>query len=198
MGDPGDPAPRLPAGATALEPSRAMRLLRPLGKGLALLLALFLGVGLVLPRTWRVERSVVIAAPPERISPYLLDLHRWQEWSPWTRALDPLVRHAYSGPRSGVGAGWSWLGPTMGRGSLTITWADARTGLRLDQAIESDRVNAHAELRLVPTAEGTRVTWVDEGELPLLGGWFRGRVEARLGRSFEAGLGRLKALAEAP
>ena len=175
-----------------------MRILRPLGKGLAIALGLFLGVGLVLPRSWRVERSVLIAAPPERIAPLLVNLRRWQEWSPWTRALDPQVRHTYWGPESGAGAGWSWLGPAMGRGKLTITWADPHRGLRLDEAIESDQVNAHAELSFLPDGAGTRVRWVDEGELPLLGGWFRGRVEATLGRHFEAGLGRLKALAEAP
>jgi Polyketide cyclase / dehydrase and lipid transport len=180
----------------ALADPDALRFLQPVGKGLALALGVFLLVGLVLPRGWRVERAVVIAGPPERISPWLSDLHRWQDWSVWTKAMDPSVRHAYWGPEQGVGAGWSWLGLTMGRGKVTITSADPRRGVTLDEAIESDQVNAHASLTLTPEAGGTRVTWVDEGELPLLGGYFRPRVEARLATHLEASLGRLKTVVE--
>lgn len=155
-------------------------------------------VGYVLPRSWSVQRSVVIRAAPERIYPLLVDLRRWQDWSVWTRAMDPLVRNSYEGPREGVGARWIWMGPQMGRGQLEITSASLRQGIELAQAIESERVNAKASLRLVTEGDGTRVTWTDEGSLPLVvGGFFRGTVEALLGQHLQASLEKLKAVVEA-
>jgi hypothetical protein len=156
-----------------------------------------LGVGLSLPRTWRVEREVLIDAPPERVYALLFDLKRWQEWSVWTRAMDPLLRNSYEGPQEGVGAKWLWLGPEMGRGRLVIVAAEPTKGLELEQAIESDVVNSHASLSFTVVDGKTRVTWIDEGTLPpLVGGFFRGTVERKLGVHLAASLEKLKSLLE--
>lgn len=165
---------------------------------LVALTVLTLGAGLVLPRTWRVERHVVINAPPERIHPLLFDLKRWQEWSLWTRAMDPLLRNTYEGPQDGVGAKWLWLGPTMGRGQIVITASDPQHGIELDESIESEVVNARASFAFTSEGDATRVTWVDEGTLPLVaGGFFRGTLEEKLGAHLAASLERLKAVVEA-
>ena len=68
------------------------------------LIAVTLAVGLALPRGWEVEQQVVIAAPPQKIHALLFDLKRWQDWSVWTRAMDPQLRNTYEGPQDGVGA----------------------------------------------------------------------------------------------
>ncbi len=173
-------------------------MIKKLGLALVGLIVLLLAVGLVLPRRWHVERSVLIAAPSARIHPYLNDLRRWQEWAVWTKELDPVVRNTYEGPLDGVGAKWSWLGPKMGRGQMEIVASDPATGLTIDEAIESDEVNARTEFTFTAEGDGTRVTWVDEGTLPpVMGGYFRGMVERMLGEHFEQGLGQLKALVEA-
>jgi hypothetical protein len=153
-------------------------------------------VALVLPREWKVTRSIVIDAPPAKIHPWLIDLKRWQDWSPWTRALDPQLRNIYEGPQDGVGARWAWLGPTMGRGQLEIVDADETRGLALDQKIESDEVNAHARIEYSVENGATRVTWVDSGTLPLFGGLFLGTVEERLIAHLDAGLAKLKTTVE--
>lgn len=156
-----------------------------------------LGVGLALPRSWHVERSIVIDTTPERIAPFVLDLHRWQDWSVWTKALDPSVRNTYEGPADGVGAKWLWLGPVMGRGRVEIVAADPKRGVELEQAIESELVNSHATIAFTVEGTGTRVTWIDRGQLPLLGGVFLGVVEQRLGESFEKSLAKLKSVVDA-
>jgi hypothetical protein len=158
-----------------------------------------IGAGALLPRGWRVERQVVIDAPPERIYGMLFDLKRWQDWCVWTRAMDPLLRNTYEGPQEGVGAKWLWLGPKMGRGSLMIVAADPARGIVLDQAIESEQVNAHASISLSPEGTSTRVTWVDEGTLPpIFGGLFRATVEDGLAGHMAASLSKLEALLETP
>ena len=62
------------------------------------LIALFL-----IPATWTVEREVVVDAPPEAIWPWIVDLERWPEWSPWQEG-------AYEGVRASRrtrAAGWA-------------------------------------------------------------------------------------------
>jgi hypothetical protein len=181
-----------------LEEIQHVRTLRRVAIALAIAFVVVLLAGLVLPRTWHVERSIVIAAAPERISPFLSTPRHWQEWSVWTRELDPQVRFTYEGPESGVGARWSWLGPKMGNGRSEITFADPKRGIRVDEAIESAQVNAHGAILLEEAGAGTRVTWIDDGTLPpLLGGFFRAMVSELLARNFEAGLAKLKAVVEA-
>jgi carbon monoxide dehydrogenase subunit G len=160
-------------------------------------LGLTMGAAFFLPRAWRVEQQIVIAAPPAKVHAMLFDLKRWQEWSVWTRALDPLLRNTYEGPQDGVGARWLWLGPTMGRGQIVIVASDPERGIELDQAIESEMVNSHATLSLTREGEGTRVTWIDEGTLPpVVGGFFRATVEQELASNLERSLQKLKALLE--
>ena len=75
---------------------------------IALVLAVLVtvGVGLALPRSWSVERSIVIARGPAQIYPYLFDLRRWQDanhlthlvaYAPKTRLqqLLPALKQAY-------------------------------------------------------------------------------------------------------
>lgn len=173
-------------------------MIKKIAIALVALVVLTTAVGAALPRTWRVERSVVIASTPERIFPYLNDLKRWQEWSVWTKAMDPLVRHMFEGPQDGVGARWSWLGPKMGQGKIEIVEADPAVGISLSESIESPTENAHASLRFTREGAQTRVTWIDEGTLPwVVGGFFRGTVEEVLSANFETSLNKLKAVVEA-
>lgn len=157
---------------------------------------LFIGaLGALLSREWHVERTVRIEATPERVLPFIANLRTWQDWAVWTKALDPKVVNTYAGPDQGVGARWQWQGPVMGRGAMTITAAD-ETGVSVDEAIESDVVNAHARLSLRRDGAATIVTWTDDGTLPPMGGFFREQLEHQLGAHFEQGLGALKTLVE--
>lgn len=151
-----------------------------------------------MPRTWKVEQSVVIDAPPERIHPFVDDLKHWQEWSPWTKSLDPAVRHLFEGEPNGVGARWTWMGPKMGQGTIEIVESSPTTGITLVETIEAATPNARATIRYSAEGPGTRVTWTDEGTLPIVvGGLFRGTVEAQLSAFLSRGLEKLKATVEA-
>lgn len=172
-------------------------MIKKIAIALIVVVLIALGVGLALPREWAVERSILINATPERIAPFVIDLKRWQEWSVWTKAMDPLLRNAFEGPADGVGAKWLWLGPTLGRGRIEIVAADNKRGVELDEAIESETVNAHATIAFTAEGSQTRVTWIDRGTLPPLGGLFLGNVEVTLGKNFETSLVKLKSLVEA-
>jgi hypothetical protein len=175
-----------------------MKILGRIALGLVGLLVLALIIGALLPRRWHVEQSIVIKAPPERIHPFLDDLHKWADWAAWNKAMDPQVVWTYEGPDRGVGARWAWSGPVMGKGRMEIVRSDPAVGLTVDEAIESEVVNAQG--RFVYTREGdaTKVTWTDEGDLPpIIGGYFRGMIEKMLADNFSRGLEKLKGLVEA-
>jgi Polyketide cyclase / dehydrase and lipid transport len=167
--------------------------------GLLGVVVLLVLVGLFLPRQWRVERAIVIQAQPARIHPLLANLRRWQDWAAWNKEMDPEVKYEFAGPEEGAGASWSWQGPKMGRGRMVVTRAEADKGLWVDEAIESDEINAQGALTYAPEGTGTRVTWTDTGTLPpVIGGYFVGQINDMLGGHFQVGLERLKALAEKP
>jgi hypothetical protein len=98
----------------------------------------------------------------------------------------------------GEGAWWSWNGPKMGRGKLTITKSDPATGVWVDEMIETDKeVNAKGSLTWTREGEATKVKWVDEGTLPpVIGGYFVGFINNMLSENFSTGLQNLKAVAE--
>lgn len=173
--------------------------LKRVGLGLLGVVVLLVIVGLFLPRQWRVERSIVVQAPAARIHPLLTNLKRWQEWAAWNKEMDPEVKYEYSGPEEGQGASWSWKGPKMGRGRMVVTRSEADKGLWVDEAIESDEINAHGSLIFAAEGSGTRVTWTDTGTLPpVLGGYFVGQINEMLNSHFQIGLEKLKAAAEKP
>lgn len=150
------------------------------------------------PDAFRIERSVTVAAPAERVFPELVDFRRWAAWSPWEK-LDPAMAKTYGGAESGVGATYAWESPKAGSGRMAIVEASAFSKV----VIELDFVKpfeAHnlATFALVPEAGGTRVSWAMEGRLPylmkLMGVFFD--QDKVVGKDFEAGLASLKAIAE--
>ena len=53
-----------------------------------ILVAALLGIAATKPDTFRVQRATSIQAPPEKIFPFINDLHSWISWSPWEK-VDP-------------------------------------------------------------------------------------------------------------
>ena len=148
--------------------------------------------------TFRVERSILIAAPPQAIFPYIDDFHRWVDWSPYEK-MDPAMRKTYSGAAAGQGAVYGWAGKKAGSGRMEIRQSQppARVLIQLDF---SKPMTAHntAEFTLTPQGEATRVTWAMYGPRTLMSkvmGLFFS-MDKLVGPQFEEGLETLKRLAE--
>ncbi len=160
------------------------------------LAVLVVGVGLLLPRPFAISRSIVIAAPPEAIHPFVDSLREWPRWSTFDTA-DPDIRFEVSEPSAGVGARRTWKGGRMGEGSQEIVASDARTGVSMH--LEMTHMDHTFEFVYTAEAGGTRVTWSDRGEFPaaphwrLLGTLF---IDRMLGEMFEGGLAQLKQVVE--
>lgn len=162
--------------------------------GLVLVLA---GIGLVLPAKFKVERSVQIAAPADKVYPLIAAPRQWQRWSIWNQR-DPKMQVEYDGPESGTGARWSWRSQSEGSGEMEFT--EAVPGQRLAYRLNFPEFGMQSRglLRLEPQGNGVRVSWSNEGEMSAnpMNRWFGFFMDRLVGPDFEAGLTNLKRLAE--
>ena len=175
-----------------------MKVLKVIGLGLAGLLVLLLAAAYALPRQIDVERSIVIAAEPDEIFPYLDSLKNFNAWSPWAD-LDPETAYVFSGPEFGVGAKsvWSSDHRQVGSGSQKITESNLNTLVRTRLDFGSEGV-ADAYYRLARVDAGTEVIWgfsTDMGNNPI-GRYMGLMMDKWVGGDFMRGLDRLKTLVE--
>jgi len=148
--------------------------------------------------TFRVERSVLIEAPPAAIFPYIDDFRAWADWSPYEK-MDPDLAKTYSGSQRGQGAAYAWVGRKAGSGSMEIVRSDppSKVVIKLDFTKPMTAHNT-AEFTLEPQGSGTKVTWAMFGPNTLLSkvmGLFMS-MDRLVGPQFEEGLANLKRLAE--
>lgn len=172
-------------------------------KWIAVVVVVVVAVVLVLtanrPDTFRVERTLRIQAPPEKIQGYIEDFHRWPQWSPFEK-LDPQMQRSFSGAAQGPGAVYAWEGNgKAGAGRMQILESDPgrRVTIALD-FLKPLRASNTAEFTLAPRDGGTDVTWAMFGPVPFVAKIMHlfFDVDSMVGKDFEAGLGNLKALAE--
>jgi len=162
--------------------------------GVAILVGVLAGVGLCLPGTYRVERSVMIAAPPPAIFPLLNTLKEWPTWTAWTVERYPDMKIRFSGPAAGVGARYTWEGKTSGSGELQLTRSDPAEGVAFDLEFAHGKYISAGSIVMSPDGSGTRVTWTNEGELGLnpVNRYFGLLMDRMMGPDFQKGLDNLK------
>ncbi|WP_342246815.1 SRPBCC family protein [Pseudomonas sp. OTU5201] len=158
-----------------------------------------LGYAAISPDRFRIERTTIIAAPPEKVFPLINDLHQWKVWSPWEK-IDPALKRSYSGPKEGVGAVYAWQGNNeVGTGSMEITRSEpaSKVEIKLDFQMPFEAHNT-AEFTLQPQNGSTQVTWAMYGPSPythrLMHVFFD--MDDMVGGKFDQGLINLKAAAE--
>lgn len=160
-----------------------------------LVIAAFIGVGYLLPSGAKVERSIVIAAEPDVIFPYLNSLKQFHQWS----TLNPNMAVTYEGPESGEGARmrWSSEDPNLGEGEQTIV--RSVPGERVDTVLTfGGEGRAESYFQLVPNGEETQVTWgfsTDYGE-NIISRYMGLMVDDSIASEFQQGLSNLKELVE--
>lgn len=149
--------------------------------------------------TYTVERSIEIAAPPDRVYRHLIDFRNWAAWSPW-EGLDTQMDKTFDGADSGVGATYSWSGNRkVGQGRMEIVGADEPAKVDIDlEFIKPFKANNRTAFSLAPTDGGTAVTWSMTGPVTFLLriiGLFRS-MDKMVGPDYEKGLAQLKSVVE--
>lgn len=170
-----------------------MRPIMRLILGLCALAVILAGVALALPGHVTVARSMVINAPESVVFPYLNNVHRFGDWSPWA-SRDPELTVSYSGPDQGKGAKVEWTSSkaSVGAGSVEIT--ESNPNRHIDLAVDYNGLDGIAYYDVAPSGSGVKVTWglsYDSGASPLKR-WKGLMLDRYLGAEFRDGLGKLK------
>jgi carbon monoxide dehydrogenase subunit G len=151
------------------------------------------------PDTFRLQRTISVKAPPEKIFPLINDFHNFSAWSPYEKK-DPAMKRRYSGAANGKGAVYEWEGDHnvgTGRMEITDTSPPSKVTIKLD-FIKPFETHNLVEFTLEGKGDYTDVTWAMHGPMPYISKvmtvFFD--MDSMIGKDFEDGLANLKAVAE--
>ncbi len=161
--------------------------------GLALLYVI---LGLVGPKNYHVERSMVVNGSSDLVWNEVSHFRNWERWSPW-QEMEPDVKHIYEGEDGAVGSVMKWEGDKnkTGTGQMTFSAMDPNKKINYDLMFI---VPFESKSNGYFTFEGaennkTKVIWVNEGDIsfamrPMM--MFM-NMDKMLGGDFERGLFRI-------
>lgn len=165
---------------------------------LALIIALLV-VAAFMPKSYNVEKSVIIQKPVAFVMDKVGDLTNYSKWNPWQQS-DPTAQSTITGQPHSPGHKYAWVGKKVGEGSLTL--------------LDENTKHIHFELEFIKPWKSkakdnwlfeewgnggeTKVTWQNAGELP----WPMARLmgpmlNKSLNHQFGVGLENLKKMCEA-
>jgi Polyketide cyclase / dehydrase and lipid transport len=150
------------------------------------------------PDTFRVERTVAMKAPPDKIHPLINDMKAWTAWSPYEKK-DPAMKRSYGAVTAGKGATYAWEGnQNVGQGSMEILESSPdKVVIKLD-FIKPFEAHNTGEFLLRPKGDVTDVTWAIYGPSPYVSKVMSVFVDfdQMIGKDFEQGLADLKTSVE--
>lgn len=175
-----------------------MKIIKYLLIGIVVIVAAFFTLALITPNDYSVERSIVINADKAFIMDNVRSLKNMQKWSPWAE-YDPNQKVSYTGNDGEVGSVSRWEGNEdvgVGEQEVTkITDNRVETELRFIEPWESV---SNAYVQVDEVEEGYKVSWGFTGTNPFpmnaMGVFMN--MDEMIGKDFEKGLNKLKAMAE--
>jgi len=135
-----------------------MRILKIIGLSLAAIVLLIAVVGLFLPSTVSLERSIVINSSAEKTYEQVNVLKNWEQWSPFLK-MDPKSKIAYNDIPKGPGATYTWASEVTGEGTMTILNTTPYSSVKFQLEFKGQGLS-QSEFRF--SSEGnnaTKVSW---------------------------------------
>jgi len=174
-----------------------MRICKKILIGLMLLIVGLAVIGFFLPSHFKVERSIEISAPPEKIYPYLEDPRAWSKWAVWNQR-DPQMQVTYLGPEKGEGAKWLWISRSEGNGGMDFVKAEPPRLIEYKLSFPDFNMSSGGKLELTSTGAVTKMTWTNEGDVGgnIISRYFLLTMDSTVGSDFDAGMKNLKTLVE--
>lgn len=171
-----------------------MKVLKWIAIVIVALVALTLLAALILPGSYRIEKSVEINSPVDSVFAQIADYNNFKLWNPWSLS-DPNATFTVSGTPATVGHKYEWNGEKIGKGSLTIDQIVPNEALKAKLAFVEPMVSSADDMfKVAATATGgTKVIWVNEGNLAFpMERLFGPFLTKALNQQFEEGLATLK------
>ncbi|QRR03439.1 GNAT family N-acetyltransferase [Dyadobacter sandarakinus] len=164
------------------------------------IIAVFLIIAVIMPKSYAVERDIVIHRPKGKVFEYLRSLKNQDQWSVWMQR-DPNIVKEYIGIDGEPGFVTTWRGnKEVGKGEQEIKHVEE--GKRIDtelRFIEPFKSTSNAYMITEATdSASTRVRWGFTGAMPIPMNVMLPFIDLdkMVGKDFEAGLKNLKTILE--
>lgn len=162
------------------------------------LIVLILLAAAMMPKSYNVEKSVIIKRPVAEVMNRVGDLNFYSQWNPWQQT-DPTAKSTITGTPKTPGHKYAWEGKKVGIGSLTMTGIDSKH-IHFDlEFIKPWKSKAKDNWMFEAWGDGgeVKVTWQNSGDLPFPIARLMGpMINKQLNHQFGVGLDNLKKMCE--
>ncbi|WP_372751477.1 SRPBCC family protein [Labilibaculum sp.] len=169
-------------------------------------LYILLGIGLLLvilhtiaPKTYQVERKIIVSVNIDSVFKSLCSLKAQQEWSPWA-SKDPNMVVEYNGVDGQLGSVTHWIGnKEVGEGEQEITKIEPSSYIETElRFLKPFKSTSTGFFSLKQVSEGTEVSWGFKGHntFPITIMMVFMNMEKAIGPDFEKGLSDFKLFIE--
>jgi Polyketide cyclase / dehydrase and lipid transport len=162
------------------------------------LIATLLIVAALMPKTFNVEKTIIIKQSIAEVMDKVGDLNYYSKWNPWQQA-DPTAKNNITGTPKIPGHKYAWEGKKVGVGSLTLLSMDGKHIHFELEFFKPWKSKAKDNWLFEPWGDGseTKVTWQNSGGLPWPMASLMGpMINKNLNHQFEQGLNNLKKMCE--
>ena len=83
------------------------------------LVVLLLVIAAILPKTYNIEKTIIINRPVHDVMDSVGNLNNYSQWNPWQQS-DPTAKSTITGSPKTPGHQYAWEGKKVGVGSLTL------------------------------------------------------------------------------
>ncbi|MEO7983957.1 MAG: hypothetical protein ABI688_07740, partial [Bacteroidota bacterium] len=87
------------------------------------LIVTLLIIAALMPKTFNVEKTIVISKPVSEVMNRVSNLNYYSQWNPWQQS-DPTAKNNVTGTEKIPGHKYAWEGKKVGVGSLTLNSVD--------------------------------------------------------------------------
>lgn len=122
-------------------------------------------IGLALPSSFKVARTLRINNSAAGIYPYLNTINRWPEWTILNKSKDATILYSFSGPERGIGGTMTFDGEKLGNGKITILDSERDHSLNFEIKLNEEQVTILGIVLLEPKSTGTDVTITMKGDV---------------------------------
>lgn len=168
---------------------------------LLIIIGLILMIPVLMPKSYFVERQVVINKPLEMVFPFVKSLKGQDEWSVWG-SMDPNMKNEYRGEDGTVGFVSAWEGnEDVGKGEQEIVAIEDNKRVDFElRFLKPWESTSNTWMTVDPAPDGgTTVKWGISGNMPypMNAMMLFYNMEESIGKDFDQGLLNLKNLIEA-
>jgi effector-binding domain-containing protein len=176
-----------------------MRVFSKIVMWLLIIVAILVIIAYLLPREYKVERSIQIGASKSLVYELTCNIEKWDLWSPWTNEMDSTAVFELSGNKCEEGTIWKWEGEIMGKGELIVTKIVPGEVFDYELLFDDGAYQSKGGMTYESIGkDSVMVIWYDQGDLGY-NPYYRYMglfMDQAMGPQFEKGLEKLKMVAE--